>query len=89
MKPLRDGDAVVEALFRALCDADEVQLIPVTRELSERAAHLRAITGLRTPDALHAATAMDTECTLFVTNDVDFSRVNHLPVVVLKDLLEQ
>ena len=32
VKPLRDGDTVVEALFRALFEADEVELIPATRE---------------------------------------------------------
>ena len=89
VKPLRDGDTVVETLFRALFDADEVDLIPATRDLWEEAAQLRAVTGLRTPDALHAATALHADCTLFVTNDAGFGRVNDLPVVVLKDLLEE
>ena len=89
VKPLRDGDTVVETLFRALFDADEVDLIPATRDLWEEAAQLGAVTGLRTPDALHAATALHADCTLFVTNDAGFGRVNDLPVVVLKDLLEE
>ena len=86
--PLREGNTVVEMLFRALFDANEVSLIPATRALWEEAARLRATTGLRTPDALHAATALHAECTLFVTNDSAFRRVEGLPVVVLDDLLK-
>ena len=88
VKPLREGDTVVEMLFRSLLDANEVTLIPATRPLWEDAARLRAETGLKTPDALHAATALYAECTLFVTNDADFRGFEDLPVVVLDDLLE-
>ena len=86
VKPLRDGDEVVETLFRSLFDAIEVSLIPVTRALWEDAAILRAATGLKTPDAIHAATALRARCALFVTNDHHFRRVENLPVVVLGDL---
>ncbi len=89
VKPLREGDTVVEALLRSLFDAREVGLVPATRELWEDAARLRAKTGLKTPDALHAATALQTGCTLFITNDDDFRRVEDLPVVVLDDLLKE
>ena len=87
VKPLREGNTVLEALFRRLFDANEVSLIPATRALWEEAARLRAVTGLRTPDALHAATALRARCTLFVTNDGAFRRVTGLPVVVLDDFL--
>ena len=56
VKPLREGDEVVETLLRSLFDAHEVRLVPATRELWEDAARIRAETGLGTPDALHAAT---------------------------------
>ena len=89
VKPLRYGDTAVERLFRELFDADEVMLIPTTRQLWEEAARLRAITGLKTPDALHAAAALHVQCTLFITNDGDFRRVPNLSVVVLNDLLKE
>ena len=87
VKPLREGNTVLEALFRRLFDANEDSLIPATRALWEEAARLRAVTGLRTPDARHAATALRARCTLFVTNDGAFRRVTGLPVVVLDDFL--
>ena len=88
VKPLREGDEVVEMLLRSMFDAHEVSLIPATRELWEDAARIRADTGLKTPDALHAATALSIGCTLFITNDTDFRRVEGLPIVVLDDLIE-
>ena len=42
VKPLQDADTAVERLFRELFDADEVMLIPTTRQLWEEAASLRA-----------------------------------------------
>jgi predicted nucleic acid-binding protein len=89
VKPLREGDTVLEQLFHSLFHAREVQLISVTLSLWEHAARLRAHTGLKTPDALHAATALDTASTLCITNDRDFRRVAGLPVVVLADLLRE
>ena len=87
VKPLREGDTLVEKVFRALFESKEVRLIPATRQLWEEAARLRATTGLKTPDALHAATARNAQCTLFVTNDGDFRRVEGLPVEVLNELV--
>ena len=87
VRPLREGDALIENLFRALFDSDEVRLVSTSRSIWERAAEVRASTGLKTPDALHVATAQVSECTLFVTNDGDFRRVEDLPVAVLNDFL--
>lgn len=88
VRPLRDGDAALEAAFRAvLLSSPDVQLIPITTAILERAAHLRAASNLKTPDAIHAATALEHGCALFVTNDSDFRRVSGLPVTVLADLL--
>ena len=89
VKPLREGDTVVELLFRSLFEASEVRLIPATRPLWEEAARLRAETGLKTPDALHAAAALHAGCTIFITNGDDFRRLKELPVVVLDDLLRE
>ena len=85
--PIREGKTDLEAAFQAVFAAPEVQLIPATRRLWEDVARLRAETGLKTPDSLHAATALSAGCALFVTNDTDFRRVDGLPLVVLDDLL--
>ena len=89
VKPLREGNARLEMLFRSIFAAAEMDLILATLAIWEEAARIRAATGLKTSDALHAATALQAECTLFVTNDGDFRRVQGLPVAVLGDLLAE
>ena len=89
IKPLREGNARLEILFRSIFDAAEMDLIPATLAILENAARIRAATGLKTSDALHAATARSVGSTLFITNDTDFRRVEGLPIVVLDDLLTE
>ena len=87
VRPIREGNLDLVAAFRSVFAASEVQVVPATRQLWEATARLRAQTGLKTPDALHAVTALEAECALFVTNDADFRRVRGLDVTVLDDLL--
>lgn len=85
--PMREGDRALETACRDVFAAPEMQIVQATRELWEDAARLRAETGLKLADALHAATAQGSGCELFVTNDADFRRVQGLTVAVLDDLL--
>lgn len=89
VKPIRDKNARLEAAFRAfLFDSAEFRLAPVELRIIEHAAQLRAALGLKTPDALHAATALNAAAALFVTNDAAFRRVPGLPVAVLSETLK-
>ena len=56
-------------------------------EIADRAAKLRALHGLRTPDALHAATAVHAGATGLVTNDPVFERVKDFETLLLDKLL--
>jgi predicted nucleic acid-binding protein len=82
VKPMRGQDAALEALYRSFLGVKEVRLIRATLPLWEQAAWLRGL-GLKTPDALHAASGLESGCGLFLTNDAAFGRVPGLPVVVL------
>lgn len=84
--PMRAGDRALETACRDVFAAPEMQIVPATRELWEDAARLRAETGVKLADALHAATALRAGCELFVTNDADFRRIDGLSAVVLDDL---
>ena len=85
VRPLRDGNAALEALIRSFLTAREMRLIPATLPLWEEAARLRA-SGVKTPDALHAATALGAGCVMFITNDAGFRRIASLPVVLLSEV---
>lgn len=88
VKPLQEGNSEIEAQYREVFASNVFRLLDASYALFEDAARLRADTGLKTPDALHAATALSAGCTLFITNDGDFRRVEDLPIVVLDDLIE-
>ena len=52
--------------------------LPVDREVAERAGRIRRETGVRTPDALIAATALEHRLTLVTRNLRDFQPVRGL-----------
>ena len=54
---------------------------------ADTAARLRAEHGLRTPDALQAATAISSSATALVTNDATFRKLPGVQIIVLDDLL--
>lgn len=86
--PLRSGDTALTQAYEALFQQPGTALVPITRDVLREAARLRAlIPALRTPDALHAATALLAGCALFVTNDTGFRRVPGLPLTLLDNVL--
>ena len=88
VKPLRDANRQIESQYREVFEASVLRIIEMPLPVFEQAARIRADTGLKTADALHAATAIHAGCALFITNDADFRRVEALPTVVLDDLLD-
>lgn len=65
-----------------------LQLIPIGQTTLREAARLRASTpSLRTPDAIHAATAITSDCTQFLTNDRQLRVVTGLHIVILDEVL--
>lgn len=88
VKPLRDGSREIEAQYRELFADSVFRVLEMSPAVFDQAAQLRADFGLKIADALHAATALRAGCELFITNDADFRRVGGLPVVVLRDLLD-
>lgn len=85
--PLRNSDTTLINAYEQLLLSSEMQLIPIGQSILREAANLRATTSLRTPDAIHAATALSINCTLFLTNDKNFRNIPNLPVVVLSEVL--
>jgi predicted nucleic acid-binding protein len=60
--------------------------IPLSVEISELAAQLRARHNLRTPDAIQLATSISAGATHFVTNDNTLPMLPELNILVLDDL---
>lgn len=85
--PLKLGNKQLEQQYRdILLHSATYHLLAVTQELAADAALLRARHNLRTPDALHVASAGSSLCDLFLTNDKGIKRVNELPVVLVDEI---
>lgn len=86
--PLKSGNAVLAQSYEQLFQQPQTSLFPITKSILRKAAELRASTKLKTPDALHAATAVEVGCTLFITNDGGFRGLSGLSVAVLDDVVK-
>ena len=85
--PLKSGDTALANNYEQLFQQAQTRLLPITQATLREAARLRATTKLKTPDAIHLATARQAGCVLFVTNDAGFRGLASLPIVILDDLL--
>ena len=61
-------------------------VLDIDSEIAEIASDLRAAYSLRTPDAIHIATAIRTGATAFISGDGRLNRVKELRIVRLEDL---
>jgi len=87
VQPRRVGnEALARRYRRFLLRSRNFSLDPITADIAEQAADLRARYGLRTPDALQIASALAAGCTAFLTNDMRLQRVSELRVLVLDEL---
>jgi predicted nucleic acid-binding protein len=87
VKPMREGDAELIAEYRAFFAAGDLLVVELDAGVLELALTLRARDGLRTPDALQAASALRLPAAgnRFLTNDRRFAQV---PALVVVDLGE-
>ena len=82
--PLARGRPDLATSYRdILMDAEGVELLDVTPGVAERGAALRARYGLRSPDAIQIATAIEVGATAFVTSDRRLRRIREIPVLVV------
>jgi predicted nucleic acid-binding protein len=81
--PLRSGDAVLEAQFRAFFALPGVRVVPISPAVCDRAAVLRATTRLKPMDSLQLAAAVEHGANLFLTNDTRLNAFTALTVEVL------
>lgn len=82
--PLKNGDATTLALFDAFFARPDVVWVELTREVMELATAIRVRHGLRTADALQAASCLQLGPEhVLLTGDATFQRVQGLNVRVL------
>lgn len=86
--PYRKGDEdQVDELMELFSTFPNLDWIVPDLEIARDAARIRADHGLRTPDALQAATAIHAKATAFVTNDPIFRRIKSFDSLLLDEFL--
>ena len=89
-KPLADGKLTDIERFKRFLSSLSIQVLTGTYEIAERAGKLRSqYPSVRTPDALIVATALESGCDIFVTNDKELKKLEAcgLTVTVLEDFV--
>jgi predicted nucleic acid-binding protein len=87
--PLKQGNATIAQAYRKILSTGRhFTILPITLNIAERAAEMRAIYNLRTPDALQIASALEAHSDAFLTNDRGLQRVTEIAVILVDDLDE-
>jgi len=78
----------IKGIKRALSNAPNIHMQEMNSAIAEKAAELRASLGMKTPDAIHLATALHAEVDCLITNDSDFLKYQEsdLEIVLLDQL---
>ena len=83
VKPLREGQTALLAVYESFFSARRMQVAEVSSAVIERATELRVRYQVRTPDALHLATAIESGAVAFLTGDTNLKRCKELNVQVI------
>jgi len=87
VQPYRAGnEPLVNQYYGLLSLFPNLEWVAPDLAVADAAAQLRARYRLRTPDALHAATAISRGATAIMTNDADLARVSEVEAGVLDQL---
>lgn len=86
--PYRTGNLPLAARYEALLTRSRgLRLVELDRTQLRAAAQLRAVHGMRTPDALQVAAALTARCTALITNDRRLPAMPGLRIIQLADHL--
>ncbi|WP_036740781.1 MULTISPECIES: PIN domain-containing protein [unclassified Paenibacillus] len=87
VKPLKEGQSNIANRYKVLFSHfPNLELLPVNDVVAQRAAALRATYGMKTPDALILATAIEGHAEAFVTNDLRLKDVEEIKCISIEEL---
>lgn len=87
VQPIVSGRKDLQKRYRELLlNSANFHTLAITAAVAENAARIRAAYGLRLPDAIQIAFAVDAGCQAIVCNDRSMRRVTELSVLILDDL---
>lgn len=87
VNPIKQGDNLLISDYEQLLLDMNIQLKPITQSILREAANLRAKKKIKTPDAIHLATALALRCSIFLTNDKGLKNITNLSTIVLQEVI--
>ena len=82
--PIRTGKHLIQAQFRAFFARSDVQVVPITPAVCDRAASIRATFNFKAMDALQLAAAVEHGADVFLTADGRLKSFTGLTIEILK-----
>jgi uncharacterized protein len=80
VKPMRDGNQALLQDFDDYFANTIAEIFPLTRDVVDLATEIRAQYNFKTPDALHLAAAVISNCDVFLTNDQRLNRFTGISI---------
>lgn len=88
VQPYRDqNEELAQKIFALTSTYPKLEWVPVTMDLADRAADLRARYRLKTPDAIQLATAIGYKATRFYGNDRNLRRVKEIDCCIVDEVI--
>jgi predicted nucleic acid-binding protein len=87
VQPIKQNNRTLISTYESLLTTTEINLLPISLDILRESANFRATQNLKTPDAIHAATAFSANCDYLISNDDGFKRVSNINVVILSDAI--
>jgi len=88
VQPYHDQkEDLAQKIFALTTTYPRLEWVPLTMNLADRAAELRARYRLSTPDAIQLATAINRNATCFYGNDRGLKRVREIECLIVDELI--
>jgi predicted nucleic acid-binding protein len=81
--PLKANDTALLDKYITFFASPDLDILPVSPAVCDRAARIRSQHGFKPLDSLHLAAAVEHGCTLFLTRDAQLKRFADIPVEIL------
>lgn len=83
MHPLRNNDTVRLNRFDGFFSRSDIEIVPITTSVFDKATEFRAKHGYKSIDSLNLAAAVEGNCDRFLTNDQQLKNFPNLTVEIL------
>jgi predicted nucleic acid-binding protein len=88
--PMRANEPqLVEEYQNILCNSPSIDIIDLTIDIAIKAASLRAKYGLKTPDSIQVATALNASSEFFLTNDIRLKAISEIEILILDEIIKE